>query len=131
MKTYIIWIEMDLAKIFKISDNERSRQILRRHEIKHHTNRDPENHKDCEKFFHEIAEAVADASEVLLVGPGLTKEHFRAHLERHHHDTLADKIVGIATMDIVSDAKLLAYSREFFRKYDIFGAVEHVPSAVH
>ncbi len=116
---------MDQAKIFKVSGSEKSNQILHRHEVKHHTSADPGNHKNCEKFFHNIAESIYDASEILLIGPGLAKDHFKSHLERHHHGDLAKKIVGMKTMDLVSDAQLLAYSREFFKQYDVLGVATY------
>lgn len=121
MNTYIVWIEMNYAKIFKVNAKEKTCQILKRKEIKHHTSNDPENHKDCEKLFHEVAETISDASEILLIGPGLTKEHFKSHLVKHHHVTLANKVVGTKTMDLVSDAQLMAYSRKFFKEFDLFG----------
>lgn len=121
MTTYVLFIELNEARLFRIRREGVEQKVLRRHEIKHHTSRDPENHKSGSKFFHELAEAVADAEEILLMGPSLAKEHFKAHLENHHHGTLARKIVGSVTLDILSDAQLLAESREFFKKYDLFG----------
>jgi stalled ribosome rescue protein Dom34 len=122
MNTYILWIEMDVAKIFKIQAGPRTSKILKRREIKHHTSRDPENHKDCERFFHDVARALKNADEIYLVGPGLAKEHFKAHLKRHHHSSLALNVVGTETADHISDARILALSRKFFRSYDQFGA---------
>lgn len=121
MITYVLFVELNEARVFRVSREGVEHQVLRRHEIKHHTSRDPVNHKNGSKFFHELAEAVTDADEILLMGPSLAKDHFKAHLEGHHHDSLARKVVGSVTLDLMSDAQLLAESREFFRKYDLFG----------
>jgi len=123
MVTYVVWVDMDHSKIFKIASPRQDRpRLLRRREIKHHTSRDPENHKDCEKFFHEIAHEIRDADEILLTGPSLAKDHFKAHLERHHHEGLARKVVGTRTLERVSNNLILAQSREFFKTYDIYGS---------
>lgn len=121
MNTYVVWVEMDRAKIFRISDSEKSSRVLHRHEIKHHTSSDPKNHKDCEKFFHQIADALKDADEILLAGPSPTKEHFKAHLERHHHAGLAKKIVATRNLPWLNDERLMEKSQEFFRLYDLYG----------
>lgn len=122
MTTYVLWIEMDQAKVFKVSTAEKDGpRVLHRHEFKHHTSRDPKNHKDCEKFFHEIAHDIRDADEILLTGPGLAKGHFNSHLLEHHHEDLAKKVVGMKTLDRMSDGQLLERSRSFFRAYDLMG----------
>lgn len=120
MNTYVLWVEMNEAKIFLVSSKEKDLKVIRRHKILHHTASDPSKHKDCEKFFHEIASYVQNADEILLAGPKLTKEHFLAHLARHHHETLAKKVVGNETLKSMSDARLMAYSRDFFKHYDSF-----------
>ena len=123
MSAYVVWIEMDRAKVFKIeAGKEKHPVIMHRREIKHHTSRDPENHKNSEKFFHDVAAELKGASEILLIGPGLAKQHFDAHLKRHHHDTLAKAVVGFESSDIVSDEKLLELSRSFFKIFDIYGS---------
>lgn len=120
MKTYIVWMDMDHAKIFKVKFGKHKQKILKRHKMKHHTHADPENNKDCEKFFHDVCEHIKDADEIFVMGPGLAKEHFVAHLRRHHHENLAQAIVGMETSDHISDAKILEQSREFFKYYDLF-----------
>lgn len=124
MVTYVIWIDMNLAKIFKVSlPGKKAPKLLRRREIKHHTSSDPENHKDCEKFFHSVARELCDADELFITGPSLAKEHFKAHLSRHHHDSLAKKVVGTRSLDHVTNNGILELSREFFRIYDTYGTL--------
>ena len=122
MGVYVVWVEMDRAKAFKIEAGEKHPVIMHRREIKHHNSNDPENHKNSEKFFHDLAQEIKDATELLLIGPGLAKQHFEDHLKRHHHDDLAKAIVGKETSHHLTDEMLLALSRKFFRLYDIYGA---------
>ena len=87
MNTYVVWIEMDKAKIFKIKTEGQTIKILRRHQFRHHLGSEPEKHKDC---------------------------------ELHHHPGLGDKVVGMLTLDIQSNPRLLAHSRKFFTNYDLY-----------
>lgn len=66
----------------------------------------------------EIADTLAAAKEILIVGPGLEKMNFIKHLHKHHHD-IADKVVAVETIDHPSDGQLLAYARKYFVKVDI------------
>ena len=120
MNIYVIWLEMNQAKVFKIGVEGPHLKILKRQEIKHHTNHDPDNHKNMEKQFHNIATLVADADEMLLVGPGLAKMHFKAYLMRHHREKLANAIVGTKTLDHISDSRIIEFSRHFFKIYDLY-----------
>lgn len=124
MSAYVVWIDTDHARVFKLQSpamGGANQKAYRRRVVKHHTSSDPEKQKDCEAFFHQIADAVRDAEELLLLGPGLAKEHFKSHLARHHHAALASRVIGTQTVDQMSDAQVLATSREFFKIYSLFG----------
>ena len=70
--------------------------------------------KISQKFLHEVVESVADANDVLVVGPGSGKLEFIKHA--HHHDPqIVEKIVGVETVDHPTDPQLLAYAREYFQ----------------
>jgi len=51
---------------------------------------------------------------VLLVGPGVAKNHFVSYLEEHHQKKLANRIVGTEAMDHPSDAQIVAFARKYF-----------------
>lgn len=120
MNTYVVWIDLDRANIFKILPETKTHTIIKRTEIKHHTHADPENHKNGEKFFHDVSEFLDGAQEILLMGPGLAKKHFRSHLDRHHHSGLAKAIVGVETVDHPTDRQILDLSRRFFKAHDLY-----------
>jgi stalled ribosome rescue protein Dom34 len=66
-----------------------------------------------QKFLHEVIESVADANEVLVLGPGSGKLELIKHAH-HHEPEIAKKIVGVETVDHPTDPQLLAYARKYF-----------------
>ena len=75
-----------------------------------------------QNYLHEVAHAVAEAKEILIVGPGSAKLELLKHV--HKHDAkIAENIVGIETVDHPSDGQLLAYAKKYFIKVDNLRAI--------
>lgn len=73
-----------------------------------------EHPDDLRRFFDEVARALADAEEILVVGPSTAKLEFVRQL--HKHDRALDqKIVGLETVDHPIDAQLVAYVKKYSR----------------
>jgi stalled ribosome rescue protein Dom34 len=68
-------------------------------------------------FFGKIAEALAGAQEILVVGPANAKTAFVKYLDGHAHDLRA-KVVAVESVDHPSDGQLLDYARKHFRAID-------------
>jgi stalled ribosome rescue protein Dom34 len=68
-------------------------------------------------YLSEIAIAVKNAQEILIVGPGLEKMALIKYLQKHQHD-VSEKVVGVETVDHPTDGQLLAYARKYFVKVD-------------
>lgn len=94
------------------------------HDVLHHANHTiggdlasklPEN----ATYYEAIAETLAEAEQVLLMGNGTgsscAMDHFREFLSTHHQE-VADKVVGALTLDIeaLTEAQLLQEARAFF-----------------
>ena len=73
------------------------------------------NSGDAVHYFDAVAEAVKDAREILVVGPGMEKLAMMKHLIKHQHQ-VAEKVVSVETVDHPNDAQLLAYARKYFDK---------------
>ena len=73
--------------------------------------------KEDQKYYHDIAHALADASEVLVVGPANAKLQLIKHIHAHDHG-MVDKIIGVETVDHPSDAQIVAYARKYFAAKD-------------
>lgn len=59
------------------------------------------------------AEALKDAIEILIVGPGEEKTAFVTHVKAHQ-PLVAAKIQGAETIDHPNEGQLLAYARKHF-----------------
>jgi stalled ribosome rescue protein Dom34 len=119
MANYVVWLDSEKAKVFELHPAEVNEKTLVRTEIRHHTGAEKEqnNHKNGEKFFHQVASALSSANEILLVGPGEAKVHFQSHLKNHHHANIGSKIVGVETIDHPTDGQIVALAKTFFKNH--------------
>jgi stalled ribosome rescue protein Dom34 len=78
-----------------------------------HQNHGDGNDSDNSRFFNDIAEALKDAIEILIVGPGKEKTAFVTHV-KEHQPLVAAKIQGVETIDHPNEGQLLAYARKHF-----------------
>ena len=60
---------------------------------------------------------MSDAKEILIVGPSGAKLGLMKHMQKHDA-AVAEKVVGIESIDHPSDGQLLAYARHYFVKVD-------------
>lgn len=75
---------------------------------------------DDHRMFDEIAASLCDVREVLVAGPGNAKTAFVAYVKTHHGE-LAERIVGVETLDHPTEGQLLAHARKAFRAIDQMG----------
>ena len=75
------------------------------------------HHVADQTYLHEVVEAVASANEILIVGPGSAKLDLMKHAVKDDH-LIAEKIVGIETVDHPTDGQLLAYAKKYFARVD-------------
>lgn len=108
------------AKLFELVDGKVVPKGIHKHEHHHHTSGENSKHHDEEKYFHDLAKLLANYKEILLIGPGQAKVHFRTHLEKHHHGNVAKAIVGVETVDHPTDREILALAHSRFKAIDQF-----------
>ncbi|MBX3490042.1 translational machinery protein [Parvibaculum sp.] len=68
-------------------------------------------------YFDEVAAKLDGIGEILIVGPANAKLGFLKRLQTKHAP-LADKVVGVETVDHPSDGELLKFARAYFGKAD-------------
>jgi stalled ribosome rescue protein Dom34 len=69
------------------------------------------------QYYHAVVEALKGAEEILVVGPAQAKLQLIKHM--HAHDqAVADKVVGVESIDHPTDGQLVAYARKYFAAKD-------------
>ena len=123
MSACILWIDSEHANLFQISSEKVSKKSLKLKEKKHsNSHQDQHKHEAEEHFFHEIAETIGSIEELLIFGPGLAKNRFKTHLEKHHHQPLLKSVVGVEPLDHLTDNQILEAGRKFFKKYNLYNS---------
>lgn len=119
----VVWLDHREAKVVDFSADEVHRTAVRHEGMPrqvHHragTRDSPGHPQDTAGFFDAVADAVGAATRVLIVGPGQAKTEFKRHVDRHRRE-LAQKVVGVETMDHPSDGELLSYAKRYFGQPD-------------
>ena len=118
----VVWIDHHQARIyhFNAEDIEALRVLPENPHVHlhHHRGSITDGHaQEDQHYYHRVAEAIADAGEVLVAGPGLAKSELVKHLEAHD-PAWRQKIVGTETVDHPSDNQLISHARKYFRIAD-------------
>ena len=121
-KHAVVWLDHSEAHVLHFTDEASEGAHIRarsRHQHQHRKSGVPGSGHSPEDqaYLHEVAHALADAGEILIVGPSSAKLALMKHMQRHDQ-TIADKVVGIESVDHPSDGQLLAYARHYFVKVD-------------
>ena len=118
----VVWLDHHEAHVLHFNADATANEHIRAHS-KHnklHTKSGiPGSGHSAEdqKYYHEVAHAVADALEILIVGPSSAKLALIKHMQKHD-PAVADKVVGIESVDHPTDGQLLAYAKHYFIKVD-------------
>ena len=118
----VIWIDHQEAHVMFLSQDASEAEVIRSKSTHAHL-----HHKGGEvgsgrlaldsKYLHSVIQAVNKSQEILILGPGSAKLELIKHA--HKHDAqVAEKIVGVETVDHPSDKEILAHARKFFYKVD-------------
>jgi stalled ribosome rescue protein Dom34 len=119
----VVWIDHAEAHISHFdadaADNQKIHAHSKHKHLHTHSGTTGSGHSpEDQKYYHEVAQALADAAEILVVGPSNAKLALIKHL--HKHDpALADKVVGVESVDHPTDGQLLGYARHYFLKVDL------------
>jgi stalled ribosome rescue protein Dom34 len=115
-----VWLDHHEARVFHVDLDSFDESAVRspRAHLHRHPKGTTEGHDhpdDAKRFFHEVAKALSDAGQILVLGPSTAKLQFITYV--HEHDkTLAPKIVGVESVDHPTDAQLVAYVKKYFHE---------------
>ncbi|OWF65960.1 translational machinery protein [Polynucleobacter hirudinilacicola] len=118
----VIWIDHQEAHVMFLSQDASEAEVIRSkstHTHLHHKGGEVGSGKLAldSKYLHSVIQAVNKSQEILILGPGSAKLELIKHA--HKHDAqIAEKIVGVETVDHPSDKEILAHARKFFYKVD-------------
>ena len=121
----IVWIDHSQAKVFHIGLSREDEITLHPHlptrHIHHKANSIGSGHAGLDKeFFAQVMNVVADAGEILIIGPANAKTELAKYL-RDQHPKVGERIIAIETADHPSDREIVAYAKQHFR----LGALRH------
>lgn len=119
----VVWIDHQHATVidFSVDDQHVSvvereeggqRQVHRKSGLPGSGKPAPDHH-----FYDEVAAALGDAREILIVGPGVAKQELKKDLDLRHK-ALAGRVVGIESADHPSSGQLLAMAKKYFKRID-------------
>jgi len=113
----VVWLDHQEAHLaFFDRDHVASQRI---HSKSHHKHQGKTT--DMNAFFADIAKAVKECREVLLTGPGLTRQQFK-DWSAQHATALSKVVVDCIASDHPTDAQLVAMARQYFKKFDAMAA---------
>ena len=113
----VVWLDHVKAHVIHFDKDAAESESLKTHSthphphVKHgdsHANED-----DNTRFYNDIAEALKDSQQILVVGPAGEKTAFAKYLTTNLA-AIADKVKAVETVDPPSEAQLLAFARQHF-----------------
>ncbi len=113
----VVWLDHQTSHIaFFDRDQAQTQRIHSKSQHKHQG-----KSTDMNSYFADIAKSLKDCHEVLLTGPGLTRQHFSDWYAKHAPG-LSKSIVECIPSDHPTDAQLVAMARQYFKKFDAMAA---------
>ena len=118
----IVWIDHHQAKIFCFNADGIDHAVVRPHNrtvhLHHKANTIGSGHAPVDKdFLGRVAQALAGAGTILIVGPAGAKTELANHLAAHVPD-LSARVAAVEPVDHPGEGELLALARRFFRAND-------------
>jgi stalled ribosome rescue protein Dom34 len=115
MSVTVVWLDLEKAKLFHLSEERMLRENVRATRVEHHTHRLENDELDCVPMYDEVAKRLKDSTGILVLGPGLARKHFVSRLETAHPE-IAKRVVGCEASDHPSDQQIAAYALRYFQK---------------
>ncbi len=118
----VVWLDHSEAHVMHISPDDVEKSVI--HPAEPHLHLHARSgtlgsgrKSEDQDYYHAIVEALKGAQEILVLGPAQAKLQLIKHIHAHDHG-MADKVVGVETVDHPSDAQVVAYARKYFLAKD-------------
>lgn len=113
----VVWLDHTKALVIHFDKDASESESLKTHSTHPHPRQNHgdthANEDDNTLFFNDIANALTDSQQILVVGPAEEKAVFMKHLQSKV-PALAEKVKAVETVDHPSDGQLLSYARKYF-----------------
>lgn len=116
----IIWVDHKEAHVIHFDSESTQTEIVRTRSNHLHHKRGSVGNGNAGgnlDYLREVADAVLNDNEILVVGPGSAKTELMDYVKTHNHQ-IAKKIVGVETVDHPTDGQLLAFAKKYFLRVD-------------
>jgi hypothetical protein len=115
----VVWIDHSQARIFHIGLTGDDELTLHPHlqtkHLHHKSNSIGSGNVVPDKeFLAQVSTALADAGEILIIGPAGAKTEFAKYL-REKHPAIGARIVAVEAADHPTDPEIVAYAKRHFR----------------
>jgi stalled ribosome rescue protein Dom34 len=114
----VVWLDHSEAHVIHISPDDVEKSVVQPtqpHKKLHSKSCTVGAGKAAEDhaYYHAVVERLKGAEEILVVGPAQAKLQLIKHIHGHDH-AMADKVVGVESIDHPTDGQLVAYARKYF-----------------
>jgi stalled ribosome rescue protein Dom34 len=111
----VVWIDHHEARLFQVGlDGMHSERVESHSKPQHGRRHRQSDHAEADAaFFGDVAGALANASDILVVGPGTAKLQFMRWMSKHAPD-VEGKVVSVESADHPTDAQLVAHVKRYF-----------------
>lgn len=117
-----VWLDHNEARILHVTPemfDEATIESPGAHVQLHRRSGTDDGHRAHEipRYYDEVALALRDADEILVLGPATAKLELIKRVHSHHSD-LVSRIVGVETVDHPTDRQIATYARRYFEAAD-------------
>lgn len=113
----VVWIDHTNAQVIHFDKDASESESLKTHSTHPHPHQrhgdTHANEDDNSRFYDDIAAALKDSAQVLIVGPAQEKTAFMAYLTAKV-PAVAQKVKAVETVDHPSNGELLNHARKYF-----------------
>jgi stalled ribosome rescue protein Dom34 len=116
----VVWIDHSEARIFRFVGEDKIEKLDLHgttHGHIHNKHNVSGRREEDHHYLRAIIDAVKDAEEFLVVGPGTAKLELVKQVHKDHKE-LDPRLIGVETVDHPTDGQLLAFARKYFRRVD-------------
>jgi stalled ribosome rescue protein Dom34 len=110
----VVWLDHSAAHVIHFTRDAAESEVIQTGAIHNKAGSDISiKEEENIPYMSEIAAALKDARQILVVGPGQQKNGLMRYLKTHE-EQIAAKVVSVETLDHPNDAALLTFARNFF-----------------